>query len=85
MGPVSRRVAESRRSLLEELDRVEAQGTTRRVSWLTARDPYTCPQCQEREGKVFTIEEARRILKGAFCTGDDEAPNDRCRCTFLYA
>ena len=69
-----------RKEMLEELRDLESGGITR-VEWLTARDEHVCPLCAAREGKIYTIAEARKELEGEFCKPGD--PDDRCRCTFL--
>ncbi len=71
-----------RRELLERLGEYEEEGTDL-VTWNTACDAHVCPRCAAREGRVFTIEEARRELEGEFCRPRD--PDDRCRCQVLPA
>jgi hypothetical protein len=71
-----------RMDLLEEIERNEADDLQiKKVIWLTARDKNVCPLCAVRDGKYFTLEEARKEIEGEFCKPLDE--DDRCRCTFI--
>ncbi len=72
-----------RKDLLQELDNLSQDDDPKivKVVWLTARDEHVCPLCAAREGRYFTFDEIREILKGEFCKPLDE--DDRCRCTFI--
>jgi hypothetical protein len=60
--------------LLRDLQAWKAYG---RVEWLTAKDDAVCPLCAERNGKVFTIQEARALVNaGGYCHH-----GIGCRCT----
>lgn len=52
-----------------------------KVQWCTAGDQHVCHLCLQRNGKVYTFEQAKRELEGEFCKPND--PDDRCRCVFL--
>lgn len=45
------------------------------VEWSTAGDDRVCPQCEEMEGKIFTVDEARGLIP--------LHPN--CRCAWIPA
>jgi len=70
-----------RKDLLEVLDYIAEDSEVGNVNWLTARDEHVCPLCAAREGKIYTIDQARKELEGEFCKPGD--PDDRCRCTFI--
>ena len=69
-----------RKELLDMLNELSNGGVTK-VEWLTAQDEVVCPLCAKRDGKKYTIAEARKELAGEFCKPTD--PDDKCRCTFL--
>lgn len=69
-----------RKDMIELLDEYAKDGI-KHVVWSTAEDDFVCKRCSSREGKRYTIEEARKALEGEFCKPED--PDDRCRCTFL--
>lgn len=73
----------ARRELLRSLDRHEENGA-RRVVWMSARDAAACDYCRERDGKVFTIAAARKLVsKPRFCRAHDaEFGYTGCRCCF---
>lgn len=77
--PMQGTVREWREDMLRQLEQLK--GLCERVEWLTARDSVVCPRCAAREGKTYTLAEARGELEGEFCRPGD--PDDRCRCTFL--
>lgn len=63
-----------RPGLLRDLQASKAYG---RVEWHTAKDDAVCPLCAERNGKVFTIQEARALVNaGGYCRH-----GIGCRCT----
>ncbi len=64
--------------MLEQLQRYEPD---QKVQWLTARDEHVYPLCAAREGKIFSIDEAKKEIEGKFCKPGD--PDDRCRCCFI--
>ena len=70
-----------RKGMLMELKEIKSEGLFNKVKWLTARDEVVCPLCAAREGKSYTIEEAKKELEGEFCKPID--PDDRCRCCFI--
>jgi len=55
--------------------------TITKVKWLSARDMHVCSLCAARDGRIYTIQQAKKELEGEFCKPGD--PDDRCRCTFL--
>jgi hypothetical protein len=71
-----------RKDMLEVLNHLVSQGAVK-VKWETANDEHVCPLCANRNGKIYTISEAKEELKGEFCKPGD--PDDRCRCTFGIA
>ena len=73
-------IDEWRKELLEDLE-TTAEGIFQRITWLSARDEHVCPLCLDRDGKSYSVEEAKKILGGEFCKPKD--PDDRCRCTFV--
>ena len=74
---------DARRQMYQELDDMEAAGFNK-VRWLTAQDVEpVCPLCNDREGKIYTLEEARLELQKEFCEPED--PDERCRCCFTLA
>ncbi len=72
-------IADWREVLLTLLKHSESQGIAT-VKWSTANDRHVCPLCASREGKIYTIAEAKRELQGEFCKPGD--PDDKCRCSF---
>ncbi len=61
-----------------QLDGFEILGIEKvgvQVEWLTAGDDRVCQQCEELEGAIFTIEEARDLIP--------RHPN--CRCAWIPA
>lgn len=71
-----------RKDMLEVLNHLTDQGAVK-VKWDTANDEHVCPLCAARNGRIYTISEAKEELKGKFCKPGD--PDDRCRCTFSVA
>jgi hypothetical protein len=67
-----------RQALLAQLERYTADGV-QRVNWLTTQDDQVCARCREREQRVLTIAEARKVLQGEFCEAQDAERG--CRCT----
>lgn len=61
-----------------QLDAFEKLGVDElgvKAEWTTAGDDRVCPECHEKEGKLFTIEEARGLIP--------LHPN--CRCAWIPA
>lgn len=61
-----------------QLDAFEKLGVEElgvKVEWSTAQDDRVCPECEQMEGKVFTIDEARGLIP--------LHPN--CRCAWIPA
>lgn len=52
-----------------------------KVEWSSAQDEHVCALCANRDGKIYTFEQAKKELEGEFCRPSD--PDDRCRCIFL--
>jgi len=48
------------------------------VRWLSSKDQYTCKSCKEKDGKVFTLNEIRKILSERFCESDGFQQSCRC-------
>lgn len=68
-----------RKDMIEVLNHLKSQSIIK-VKWDAANDEHVCPLCAARNGKVYTIPEAKEELKGEFCNPSD--PDDRCRCSF---
>jgi len=60
---------------LDALQQLGVEGVIADVEWSTTGDEKVCEQCDELEGTVFTIEEARGLIP--------RHPN--CRCAWLPA
>lgn len=68
-----------RKDMIEVLNHLKSQSVVK-VKWDAANDEHVCPLCAARNGKIYTISEAKEELKGKFCKPGD--PDDRCRCSF---
>jgi SPP1 gp7 family putative phage head morphogenesis protein len=58
------------------LDRYAAaglEGVTIQAEWLSTKDKRTCPRCKAREGKVYSIKEARGLIP----------LHPQCRCSWI--
>jgi SPP1 gp7 family putative phage head morphogenesis protein len=60
---------------LDTFDELNVEDVGLEAEWLTAGDDRVCPQCEDQEGKIFTIEEARGMIP--------LHPN--CRCSWTPA
>lgn len=47
---------------LNAYDEAEVEGVSLMAEWLTAKDERVCPRCEEREGDILSIEEARGLI-----------------------
>lgn len=59
-----------------QLDALEDLGVPQvaiEAEWVTARDNKVCPRCKERDGQIYSIEEARGLIP----------LHRRCRCAFV--
>lgn len=74
------------RTVVEERDRQLAvlaeleEGGAEGVRWLTADVEGLSDRCIKRDGRVFTLDQARAELQGDFCQFAD--PQRGCECTF---
>lgn len=68
-----------RKDMLEILSHLKSQDVVT-VTWQSSNDNHVCPLCAARNRKIYTIDEAKKELKGKFCQPGD--PDDRCRCSF---
>lgn len=66
-------IAAHAQATINSYKEMEIEGVTVRAEWATAGDDAVCPQCEDLEGKVFSIEEAEGMIP--------LHPN--CRCAFL--
>lgn len=58
---------------LDAFDRLGVTSLGLKAEWSTAGDDHVCPLCQEKEGKLYTVEAARGLIP--------LHPN--CRCTWI--
>ena len=73
-----RPLSETRKYLLESLDKIEKTGFYKKVKWSTARDEHVCDECKKKEGVLYTFDEMRNILLSDFCKSDHFEQNCRC-------
>jgi SPP1 gp7 family putative phage head morphogenesis protein len=66
-------IAAHAQATINSYKEMEIEGVTVRAEWATAGDDAVCPQCEDLEGQVFTIEQAEGMIP--------LHPN--CRCAFL--
>jgi hypothetical protein len=71
-----------RKGFFEKLDSLESAGFTY-VRWSTANDDYVCLYCQDREKRLYSISEARKLLSSEFCQPSE--PLQGCRCVIIPA
>lgn len=60
---------------LDSMDKMGVETVGAEVEWSTAGDDRVCPECEDLEGKIYTIDEARGMIP--------IHPN--CRCSWLPA
>jgi hypothetical protein len=70
-----------RQNMLEELDGYVADDMVSKVEWLSARDGFECPECVARNGKVYTLDEMRKLIMLDYCHPKDK--EQTCRCTLM--
>lgn len=58
---------------LDAYERLGVEEVGLKAEWVTAGDDFVCPECADREGQVYTIEEARDLIP--------LHPN--CRCMWI--
>ena len=58
---------------LDAFQRLGVKEVGIKAEWTTAGDDRVCPLCEDREGQIYTIEEARGLIP----------LHPRCRCTWL--
>lgn len=68
---------QSRTQLLRQLDEYEEQGLFSKLQWSSANDNKICTECAGRNGKIYSIPDARKLIMSNFCT------SKWCRCCFI--
>ena len=71
-----------REGMERRLAELQSQGREY-VHWLTAKDEHVCPRCRERDGRLFTIDQVRQIIRKRFCRAKDRWQG--CRCIIIPA
>lgn len=68
-----------RKQLFEKLNDIEHMGISI-VKWCGG-DEHSCDKCKNRNKKVYTIQEMKKIINSEFC--DSDPFEQGCRCTII--